>query len=206
MADSSGSGATFAENVLVTSNGQKMATGSALIRVGYFVSLTPTVISNLANPDKATVYAELDSANFVELGTGGNLGTKTQTGGPRLNTRTINGVTGVTGRLIGNINDVVPGAGGVPSGTRLFLFVYNALTTTEATELGIFSADDASWKMPSDTLASTILNTTFVDTPGEIFRGSQGSLKLAALVPVPEPSVTLFAVVSLAFGFSRRRR
>ena len=213
LSDFSGSGASFLENVITDSAGVKYSTavpapagtnpGPALIRVGYFTSLAPTVIAKLSSPDKDTVYAEINSSNFVELGTGGNFGTPRATGLPRLTTRTINGIANTTGRLTGSIETVKPGAGGIPSGTQLFLLIYNATTTGAATELGIFSSDDATWKMPSDDLADATLNTVFVNTPGEVYRGSLGSLRLAPLIPEPSTSILAFGAGALAL---RRRR
>jgi hypothetical protein len=208
VSDFSGSGVTFVENKVLTSSGAALVNGEALVRVGFFTALSSETLTALKSEDRSTLYQAI-STYFVGLGEGldTDLGADVS-GGPRIIQRTVNG-SSQTGRLAGQINGVTPGSyapgniNGVPAGTQLFVLVYDKATLETATELAIFSANDNGWRMPSDNLASITLNTTLVDTPGEIYRGTSGSIRLA---PIPEPSASLLALGAAAVGFRRRRR
>lgn len=216
VSDFSGSGATFSENVIMTSQGVKLPTGSGRVRLGFFPTLTPTQVGTLfSNTDKDTVFSNI-TTNFVPLGEGldADLGGPGGTGGgapPRFATRTVNGVTGVTGRLAGSVVNVVPVATafnpanitGVQGGTRLYMLVYDGVDKSTTNQVGIFSAD--TWLAPSDNLVNPTLNTVDVG-PSEIFLGSVGSLRLAPLTVIPEPSTSLMALLAGMGLIARRRR
>lgn len=210
VSDFTGSGASFVEKRVLTESGLSLTNGETLVRVGFFTDLSENITMDLKSPDKDTVYNAL-SSYFVGLGEGGDsdLGTRAS-GGPRIVQRTVNGEV-QQGRLFGNINSVNPGTynppdtiTGVPTGVQIFVLVYDAPNAGAATQLGIFSSTDASWKMPSDPLLNITLNTTSVDNPAEIYRGTSGSIRLAALVPEPSASSLVFAVFAL--GLRRKRR
>jgi hypothetical protein len=186
----------------------------AQVRMGYFSGFDGSndalLSAALASEDPAVLDAAL--GRFVPMGEnfGGNvnLGTVTATGLPRITPRTINSVAS-QGRLAGQVSNATVTSGapnsitssGVPSGTRIFLLVYNAPVGT-ATQLGILSA--SSWTMPTDNLINPVLNTVDVDTVAEVYRGTLNGSELR-LALIPEPSVSLLALVGVGFGLRRRR-
>lgn len=211
-------------NPLLSSGGSLLENGSALIRIGYFKGFTTagqntalrTALGNLST--KETVYSAIQTS-FVPLGEGldSDLGSIPAAGSqPRLATRTINGVTGQTGRLIGGIANINPNSDaeasfptgpnpvitGVPAGTRIFMIAYNTLDPNTATEIGIYSA--TTWTMPSSASASLQLNTTAIDENAEVLHGRIGSLHLGGFVP--EPSTSLMALLAGMGLIARRRR
>jgi hypothetical protein len=200
-------------NVITSSLGVPTASATGYLRIGYFNSalvgqnwasnLRSDILSNVN--DAMLAFVPLGESAGAPMGTG--IGTAT---GPRYANRTINGVA-ETGRLAGQITNVSSTTGapnsisgsGVPAGTRIFLLAYSggdaALGIEE--EFGVFSAD--TWVMPADSGLNLQLNTTAVDTEGEIYRGSFGSLRLAGFIP--EPSSALSVILAVA-GISLRRR
>ena len=224
LSDFSGSGATFGQNVINSSGGQLLS-GTPLVRIGYFSNFSAadnaagSAFRTALNGDR-TAIGTLLTSRFVPLGEGldADLGpVPASTARPRVATRTgtINGVAGLPGRLQGGVANVVPtgapansfDAGnitGVPGGTRLFVLVYDGADFAGSSELAVFSADGAAtWLMPTANASSTTLNTTLIDTELEIFRGSQGSIRLAPIIP--EPSSSLLGLIGLGL-IARRRR
>ena len=216
VADSSGANSV----PLLTSEGSLLPNGGALIRIGFFRGFTTTgdnaaLIASLGNlSPKATIFSTIQST-FIPLGEGidSDLGTvPLASAAPRLANRTINGVANQPGRLIGgvaNINvntdpeaSVANPITGVPAGTRIFLLAYNSLSAETATEVGIYSATN--WLFPSSGSGTLQLNTTNVDTAGEVFHGRIGSLHLAGFVP--EPSTSMMALLAGLGLVARRRR
>ena len=213
VSDFSGSGATFAENLVLGTNLARLGNGLATIRLGYFSGGMDTNLANaLSNPDKAIVTAAI-AGRFVPLGEGGppTLGTSAPASAPRINQRTVAG-SSQAGRLLGQVTLVTPtagaanaiDAGGVPAGTRLYLMVYNDAVAASATELGIFSAD--TWLMPANNLSNLTMNSVDVNTDLEVFRGARGSLILAPLTVIPEPSTGIMALLAGLGLIARRRR
>ncbi len=221
VADSSGA----LSQPLLSDGGAGLANGSALIRIGYFTGFVTnpvgveqtaakaTLVTALSSGVQATVYAAVNN-NFVPLGEGldSDLGPIPAAGSQaRLAQRTISGVS-QPGRLIGGVSGVNPNTDpeatranpitGVPAGTRIFILAYNALDPNNATEMGIYSA--TSWLMPASAAATLQLNTTVVDTPGEILMGRNGSLHLGAFVP--EPSAGIMGLLAGLGLIVRRRR
>ncbi len=187
----------------------------AQVRMGYFSGFDGSndgeLAAALASDDPTVLSGAL--SRFIPMGEnfGGNtnLGTVTATGLPRITARTINSVS-YQGRLAGQVSNAVVTTGapnsvspsGVPSGTRIFLLVYNTSAAT-ATELGIFSS--TAWIMPADNLTNPTLNTVDVDEVAEVFRGSFNGSELRLAV-IPEPSAALLAFVGAGFILLRRRR
>ena len=205
-------------NVIVSSFGNQQLTSSAVLQIMYFrnyVAANPAasdalIRAGLGSTQTREALQTFISSNFIPLGTGGVMGTPSPTNPPRIANRLVNGVD-TPGRAQGQIATVTPTAspantqdvGGVPAGTRLFLMVWDTAPGS-ATELGVFSADAAAWRMTASASGANILNTTNVDTPAEIYRGSSGSLVLAPIVP--EPSTGVMALLVAAGLISRRRR
>jgi hypothetical protein len=211
VGDFSGSGVTFVENPVTKSNGSPLTNGAALVRIGFLTDSSSAVLTSLASPLRSVVDTAL-STYFVGLGDIGgdaDLGALAS-GGPRVIQRTVNGISSA-GRIAGNVSGVNVGVytppttiTGVPSGTRLVMLVYDTLTPSTATEMGIFSSDDVTWRMPADSLSNITLLTTLVDTNAEVYRGTRGSLHLSP-IGVPEPSVSLLALGAIGLGLRRRR-
>jgi len=206
---------------LNTESGTLLPNGGALIRIGYFRGFTTAgnnsaLIDELHNIDRAVVYNAIQR-DFIPLGEGldPELGPIPAAGSePRIANRTILGVANQPGRLIGGVTGVVPNTDpeasvgnpitGVPAGTRIFLLAYNTMDPNSATEMGIYSG--ATWLMPSSNAGALQLNTTNVDSPNEIIRGSLvgSALELAAFIP--EPSTGLMALFAGLGLMVRRRR
>ena len=169
VSDFSGSGVTFRERPIRSADGSALnatlaprAITVAQIGLGSFSGFDGSndgeLAAALASDDPTVLSGAL--SRFIPLGEnfGGNtnLGTVTATGLPRITARTINSVS-YQGRLAGQVSNAVVTTGapnsvspsGVPSGTRIFLLVYNAPSAI-ATELGIFSS--TAWVMPTDNL------------------------------------------------------
>ena len=179
------------------SNGSFVTT-SAWVRVGFFRGL------NTEGLNGSDALASI-AANFVPLG---EAGSPAGYGTSGANTIAFNDTTHSIG---GGINDISFGtgtanteaAGALSRGTRLFLLIYDSKTAP--TELGVFSATN--WNVPASTLVNTAnLTLTGVDTAGEVYRGSLGSLVLSPLVPIPEPSTGLLGLLAGLGLIARRRR
>jgi hypothetical protein len=221
VSDFSGSGASFQERPIRSADGfilnTTLSSGlivGAQVRMGYFSgfdgSNDAALTAALASEDPTVLSGAL--SRFVPMGEnfGGNanLGTVTSTGLPRITPRTINTVS-YQGRLAGQVSNAIVASAapnsispsGVPSGTRIFLLVYNAPIAT-ASQLGIFSS--TAWTMPADNLINPALNTVDVDAAAEVYRGSLNGSELRLAV-IPEPSATLLALVGAGFALRRRR-
>jgi len=205
---------TTLSNPVTLESGAAMTNGGAMIRLGYFntAAQTATWLTDLRSNDITKINSAL--ASFIPLGENAaapNLGDIPTTAGPRFAQRTINGVSSA-GRLAGQITTVNPAVGtpntqnanGVPSGSRIFMLVYsdNNSTLTFGEQFGVFSSDI--WLMPSDAGLNLQLNSTDIDGAPEVFRGTFGSLKLAAIVP--EPTTGAMALLAGLGLMARRRR
>jgi hypothetical protein len=201
-------------NLTNAPQGTPLPNAGSRVRVGYFNTSAQgaTWLSDLRSNNVDLINSALQS--FIPLGENAaapNLGTVPTTAGPRFAQRTIDQVSRA-GRLAGQIELVNPvaapansvNAGGVPNGSRIFMLVYSDNNSTLAfgEEFGVFSADN--WLMPSDGGLNLSLNTTDVDTAGEVFRGTFGSLKLAPIVP--EPATGAMALLAGLGLLARRRR
>jgi hypothetical protein len=202
--------------IINTTVSSGVQTAGSLIRIGYFNSALQT--STWAQDLRSTEITKVNEAmtSFIPLGesAGGVTGSGSNAAtGPRFTQRTINS-TVYQGRLAGQITGVTSTTGaansasssGVPSGTRLYLIVYSDFNSVlaEGDQIGVFSAD--TWLMPSDNSLNLSLNTTEVNTAGEVFRGSIGSLVLAApFAAIPEPAFASLLVFGTLLGFRRRR-
>ena len=208
LRDFTGSGATFQQNVVMTSSGQLMPDGSGLVRIGYFLNfdpLDPGFFARLACPP-GPLLSYINS-NFVPLGEGSPaLGSVV--GLPLgFTTRTVNGIS-QPGRLFGTITGVTPTAappntlepGGVPAGSRLFLLIFDQATPGMSTAFGLYSA--TTWLMPSNPSFNFPLATPAVDTYPEVFLGNLG---LTLSVCIPEPGTATLSLAAAGAWLSRRR-
>ncbi len=203
-------------NQVVKSNGAggfgTIPTGSALIRLGYFVTSeqSGTWAADLSSPEIGRINSAM--ASFVALGE--NFSTLPLLGDSN-NLRFADRLTSTTpnGRLAGNIANVTPtGAAvnsrsttGVPALSRIYMLVYSDLNSVlnSGEDFGVFSAEN--WLMPESNLSPLNLNTQDVNLASEIFRGSLGSLRLAP-VGVPEPTTMTFGALAALGLLARRRR
>jgi hypothetical protein len=207
-------GAVGSQVSILNTAGNPLPAGSQ-IRLGFFLNYSPAL------------DASLRAGNFQALFTGSNrfvpFGESTSAAGYGDNTEATNDIKEIpagsgslrasvtyTGLNYSGADGDVSGAntltsGGVARGTKVFMFVYNSSSlSTDATgfEYGLYSATN--WLIPSTGTATASIQLQHVDSNAEVFWGSLGSLKTAA--PIPEPSVTLLAIGSLASVFRRRRR
>jgi len=207
---------TTLSNPVTFENGTSLNNAGHLVRIGYFntSAQSATWLTDLRSNDVTKINSSLQS--FIPLGENAantNLGDVPAAGaGPRIQARPINGTT-QPGRLAGGVLNVNPttsaqpntvSANGVPAGSRIFILVYSDLNSTLnfGEQFGVFSADN--WLMPSDPSLPLGLNTTDIDGAPEVFRGTFGSLKMAAIVP--EPGTTVMALFAGLGLMARRRR
>jgi len=214
---STSAGGPIISNAVTFNDGSALTNGGIKVRLGYFntSAQSGTWLADLQSTSVTRITSALQS--FIPLGenaANANLGDIPTTTGPRVLQRSINGVSSA-GRLAGGIANVNPATGapnsvspnGVPAGSRIFLLVYSdadaTLSASPTEQFGVFSAD--SWLMPSDGGLNPILNTIDVDTAGEVFRGTFGSLKMN-FVNVPEPTTGLLGLLAGLGMVARRRR
>ncbi len=196
-------GAGVSNRVLIKTNGGTVlntaaaATATTKYWLGYYVGgSVPTT-----GPD--FVGSINDQSRFIPLGygtsgLGSNISALQQIGA--VNGRLANTMTSVT-YLDGTANALA--TGGINRGTRLYMILLNQADTVVglSTELGVFSATN--WTVPATGTANMLLGLKDVDTNGEVFYGSLGSLNLNAVIP--EPSVSGMALLA-GFGLISRRR
>ncbi len=185
------------------SAGAQLAIGSDF-RIGFFLNYSQSLDSSLATATYQSLVNPSNPNRFIQIGVGGTtagdavalntLEIRTLSGASRALT-TISNVTYATGTA----NSAVDNA--LTRGTKLFLFTTNSQDfSTTPTEWGLFSA--TSWIVPTVGDADVTLAFKEVDTAGEVFHGSLGSLRTA---PVPEASTLVFALAALV-PLNRRRR
>jgi len=181
------------------SNGNFIST-TAWIRVGFFVGGDTAGLSEASDAVLATIQSK-----FVPIGESTSAAGYGTVAGNSLAFNPANS------SLQGAVNDVTFGSGtantvvtgNIARGTRLYLLIYDQ--KVNPTELGIFSATN--WTVPTSTLVNTAnLTLTGVDTAGEVFRGTLGSLVLAPITVVPEPTTSVMALLAGLGLISRRRR
>lgn len=197
---------TGAENVVVLKN----STGSLLpagtvFRIGFFLNYTNDLNPTLASGSFDSLTSASSPNRFVAIGVGdAGRGTDTRAaeqlikddgaGNLRVNT-SISDVTYSSGTA----NTLVDG--GLARGTKLFVFLLNQNSFSGTpTQWGIYGAD--TWVIPASGTANLTLSLKAVDTLGEVYRGSLGSL----LTAVPEPSAMTFGIAALGLITIRRRR
>lgn len=170
-------------------------------RIGFFKNYSSASNSILASGTFQSLTDPVNANGFVPIGVGDS-----GTGGDVTSFLQLRDLGG-TLRAITSITNVNYVAGspnidtdGLTRGTKLFLFVVNqADFAGSPTEWGIYSA--STWIIPATGEADLTLSFKEIDTIEEIFRGTLGSLGTA----IPEPSVSLFALGTLALGCRRRR-
>jgi len=177
----------------VTSSGATLPVGS-IVRLGFFDD--PTGNNSIITSSNLAAI----NAIFQPLGT--------EAGNPAFGSGslTINAAGIIGSQTITGVQVDPNPLNGVPTGTQLFLWVFNAPTAASASEWGIFAANDTSWLAPANSLANISLGTFQLDDPSEILTGqlSGDQLRLEA---VPEPSAAiLLASFGAALGLIRRRR
>lgn len=195
-----------------TSNGQFLNSGSVMIGFfrGYASAGDAALKASLADTNRSVL--SFIQSNFVSIGAqGSDVDYGTQAAANLLAIKAIDATKSSISGGIENSNwisatpSVVANSvqdGGLVRGTKIFLIVSDNSDFNSSTELGVFSA--SSWTISTSSAVST-LNMTLsqVDVAAEAYRGSIGSLQLAAVVP--EPGVSLLALASLGL-LARRRR
>jgi hypothetical protein len=198
------------------------------VRIGFFSNLDTTTSgltalrTALSNPQLTPAqFSDYLSSRFVPLGEGfgPGLGISTErtmsirdSGSPAV--RTIGGSVGsnTTSELnfvSGTANAI--NSSGLVRGTKVFMIVYDG-NTTNASAIGVFSATN--WVVPGSGSSLNLGLTSVENTDGtiaspgsnaaiETFRGTVGSLVLAATVP--EPAFASLLVFGTLLGFRRRR-
>jgi hypothetical protein len=221
ISDFAGNAPNTVHNVVTLANGNLLTNGATMVRFGYFNTSAQgaTWLSDLQSTDVAKINSALQS--FIPLGENAatpNLGTITVTptnSSPRISARTINGVS-ENGRIVGQVTAITPvagaantaNAGGVPAGSRIFVLVYSDADAVlnNGEQFGVFSADI--WSMPSDGGLNLPINTTDVNTAGEVYRGLLGSsqIRLSAVGVIPEPTTGALGLLAGLGMLARRRR
>ncbi len=223
IADSGNAGAT---NPVVFNNGSSLPNGAITVRIGYFntTSQGASWLSDLQSTDLSKIQSAL--ASFIPLGEDSTkpvLGNLPAGGAPRVANRPVN-LVATDGRITGGVADVTPvagtpntaNAGGVPAGSRIFLLVYsdNNAVLNDGEQFGVFSAD--TWLINSDGSLPLQLNTIGVNTASEVYRGTYtgngnengnvGTLRLALVGVVPEPTTAAMGLLAGLGLMARRRR
>ena len=198
--------------VLKDSAGNPLPVGTDF-RIGFIIGYSAALDALLGVEPYEILTNPTNPNRFVPIGIGvsgtgddarANMEIKSLGGTPRV----ISSFANVT-YLPGTANALA--VGGVNEGTKLFLLLVNQtnIPVTDAlpsinsttTEWGLYSA--TAWTIPVGGGANLALAFKEVDTPGEVFRGSLGSLRTA---PVPEPTVITFGFAALGLALARRRR
>jgi hypothetical protein len=185
------------------------------VTFGFFKGVTSTsnttalsaALAGTTYEDRARI-AQYLTDNFVPIGTGLNgLGTpaitfadatvglesgKTVTG----NITSVTFVASSATVLASSVN-----SSGLVAGTKLFAILADNAAVASSTQLAVVSG--ATWNSPGS--ASPSMNVVFgsVDTAGEVYRGSVGSIVYGAFVP--EPTTSALFLIGAAVGLRRRR-
>jgi hypothetical protein len=194
-------GATYVP--LRDSSGVQLPLGSDF-RIGFFLNYSESLNASLGTASYGSLFEPANPNRFIQIGTGGT------TAGDLVDpanyeVRTV----GAAARAITTISNITYAAGvanavvnnALTRGTKIFLIATNGQDFSVApSEWGIFSGTE--WVVPA--IGDADLTAAFkeVDTPGEVFRGSLGSLRTAA---VPEPSISFLALGAMIW-IKRRRR
>jgi len=188
-------------NLVLSSSGTVLTAGD-LIRIGYF--------SSTANLGTSNSFSSLNSI-FTPIGEGSADGDTLTETGVSGDTLEINNITGPgTGTFAGSFNTV--SSSYLPTGTQLYMWVFNATSTASSTQWGIFDAP--SWTFPPDPSFTTV---TLSAPSVSVLRGSTVVMngttdyELANIpASVPEPSnlaaFGALAVFGSAFLLRRRSR
>jgi hypothetical protein len=189
------------------------------VRVGFFVGYTSAMDAVLRAPGGALNLIPGQPVQFVPIGepplragygddTSANNMTKTIASAIRWNTNFTN-VNYVGDPDSAGDNNTIA-TGGLARGTRLFVMVYNTGSLNPefgapGFEYGLFS--DPSFIVPETGTATLSLNVANIDLASEAFYGTIGnSLHTALLVPIPEPTAGVFALLAGLGLMVRRRR
>jgi hypothetical protein len=192
-------------------NSNVLATVGSRAVVGFFRGFVDDETTRTALSGTGTALTNYIQTNFVPLGSPAAVGDATGFGATStVAVGLVSGATSVSGGVTGASLVFASGTanafspGGVNRGTRMFLLVYDAPTSAEATQLGIFSATN--WTVPTTTSSIMSMTLNSIDSQAEVFRGKLGSLILAPINPVPEASSSALALLAGLGLMSRRRR
>ena len=172
----------------VLSDGATRIPDGSLVRLGSFAA-APATDSTLAQLELAfTEYAATTSGHTAASGAN----------------------KGLINRA--NIADAPGGATEVSfTGKNLYIWVYNTPTAAAATQFGVYTSTDASWKFapsiddPAVSASTALINTAIGRglTPASLTTGTPNVYRLANLVP----ETSTFSLVALAaLGLMRRKR
>lgn len=180
-------------NEVLASDGSTLPVGD-VVRIGFF--------SNTANLGTDNSFSDLNSI-FTPLGEGlANSGTLSETNNPG-QTIIINDVQNVPGQFAGGFNGV--DSNYLPTGSLLYMWVFNSSVASSATEWGIYQAP--AWFFPGNFNTKTV---TLGSPNISVIRGSTSgsNFELANVATVPEPSVLAVAVSGMAASsiFLRQKR
>jgi hypothetical protein len=168
-------------NLVLAANGTFLAQGD-LVRLGYFSST-----ANLATDNS---FADLNAV-FTPIGEGlANSGTLTENNnsGQTMDINNVSGA-GTFGGAFSGISSTY-----LPTGTQLYMWVFNSSTASAATQWGIFDAP--SWAFPADTGVTNLsLSSSNIFT----FRGTANGPNFDLSV-IPEPSTV--ATFALGIGLA----
>jgi len=170
-------------NLVLSATGGVLAQGD-LVRLGFFS------IPSVLGTDNS--FSDLNS-DFTAIGEGlANSGTLSQSNNSG-NTMDINNFSS-SGTFLGSYQGVLGTY--LPTGSQLYMWVFNSPTASSATQWGIFDAP--SWLFPSDPGQVTMsLGSANIS----VLRGStNGSNFELAPIPVPEPGTLPFLAGALALG------
>lgn len=192
-------GAAGVTNLALSSSGTALTAGD-LIRIGYFSS------TSLLGTDNK--FSDLNSI-FTPIGEGSSDGDSLTESGVSGDTMEINNF-GTTGGFFGQFNNV--NSAYLPTGSQLYLWIFNATSTGAATQWGIFDAP--SWTFPADPGTVTLnLGSASVSAlrGSTVVMNGTTDYELANIpASVPEPSnlaaFGALAVFGSAFLLRRRTR
>lgn len=194
-------------NVIVNSNGGPqfrdtdggLLSGS-IIRAGYFTADPAAAIDTAILGGGFGALNEIFRAFGEDSGTTAD-GTFAGTGWVGAAYGTINDVASA-GHVNGQVQNVDQGyAGG--NGQQLALWVINSNDLATATSFGVFSANDATWKVPA--LGAAVLSTLNINESSEILAGTPDAQGLLLQRIIPEPSVAAFLGLGSLLVFRRRK-
>jgi hypothetical protein len=200
---------------LKNSAGVLLPVGSQ-IRVGFFKGYTSALDAKLKNPAELRNLLSSGVTNeFVPLGELGNTNSP-GLGDNTIATNDIKEIATVIRAQVSMTNISYQGStdgsdanktglGGLGRGTKLFVFAFNNANVAQdfsaaGFEYGLFSA--STWTAALSGSSTLTLRLEDVDTAGEVYWGSLGSLQTAA---VPEPAFASLLVFGTLLGFRRRR-
>jgi hypothetical protein len=186
------------------------------IAIGFFRNYTAAMNPMLA--DETTGVLDFVAQNFIPIGrftSDVDYGTNSVANPLSLRPTVAPAPPGTTAAgTIENSNWLAAGGavtansvqdGGLVRGTRIFVLAYDGVSLESASFLGIYSA--STWTISTSAAVNTLsLTLTQADIAAEVYRGSIGSLILAPVGVIPEPSTSLMALLAGVGMMARRRR